>query len=38
VNFAAGFTPEQIVCVRDAKVTKYSGLAIFVEKREVPVD
>ena len=26
--------PEQIVCVRDTKVTKFSGFATFVEKIE----
>jgi len=25
--------PEQIVCVRDTKVTKFSGFTTFVEKR-----
>jgi len=33
-----GFMPEQIVCVRDTKVTKFSGFATFVEKRKVTVD
>ena len=31
-EFSPGFVPEQIVCVRDTKVTIFSGFVTIVEK------
>jgi hypothetical protein len=33
-DFGPGFMPEQIVCVRDTKVTIFSGFVTIVEKLE----